>query len=399
MSNSDFDATASMLGYIYQIRFGLYLALKKMSEVDDEDLFNISIERLDDIAFESIGNPVELLQTKFHGKAGNLTNRSSDIWKTIRIWAEGIRSGVFRLGAASFILVTTERAAVESIAYHLGSDLDKRSVTSALIALREIASTKGSDANQKGFDAFNALQPWEQEHLAESIYVIGKSPDLVRVRQMIINQLKMTTEKRHLDGFASRLEGAWFNRIIEEMSRDSGGSICLGELRSIIDDLRPQFLSTNLPNDFSAETPNEIDVAGDVRNFVQQLRLFNAPDSIIKQAVISYYRAYGQRNRWSKDGLLNPGELGSYDQRVYNEWEHQKSMVELNLEYSSSLDDQEFSRKLYAKCQDAGIVDIRRDFREPFLSRGSYQILSDEMRLGWHPFYFKMLAAKNDGVA
>ncbi|MGC1497857.1 MAG: ABC-three component system protein [Sulfitobacter sp.] len=183
------------------------------------------------------------------------------------------------------------------------------------------------------------------------------------------------------------------------MSRDSGGAICLGELRAIIDGLRPQFLFTNLPNDFSSELPSEIDITGDMRKFVQQLRLFNAPDSVIKQAIISYYRAYGQRNRWSKEGLLNPGELGSYDQRIYDEWEHRKSMIELELDISSPSEEQAFAKKLYTQCQDVGAVNIRRDFREPFVSRGSYQILSDEMRLGWHPNYFNMLEAQNDGVA
>jgi len=399
LSNGEFDATASMLGYIYQVRFGLYLALKKLGEVDDEDLFNISIERLDDIAFDTDGNPVELLQTKFHGKAGNLTNRSSDLWKTLRIWAEGIASGDFILGATSFTLITTENAAVGSIADDLGCSGERRNVSSALETLRDIASGSGSEANLKGFDAFNALQPWQQAQLVEAFYVIGKSPDLVRVRQMILNQLKMTTEQRHIEAFTARLEGEWFKRVVEEMSRDSGGAICLGELRAIIDGLRPQFLFTNLPNDFSSELPSEIDITGDMRKFVQQLRLFNAPDSVIKQAIISYYRAYGQRNRWSKEGLLNPGELGSYDQRIYDEWEHRKSMIELELDISSPSEEQAFAKKLYTQCQDVGAVNIRRDFREPFVSRGSYQILSDEMRLGWHPNYFNMLEAQNDGVA
>ncbi|MGC1497845.1 MAG: hypothetical protein WA790_18720, partial [Sulfitobacter sp.] len=161
-----------------------------------EDLFNISIERLDDIAFDTDGNPVELLQTKFHGKAGNLTNRSSDLWKTLRIWAEGIASGDFILGATSFTLITTENAAVGSIADDLGCSGERRNVSSALETLRDIASGSGSEANLKGFDAFNALQPWQQAQLVEAFYVIGKSPDLVRVRQMILNQLKMTTEQR-----------------------------------------------------------------------------------------------------------------------------------------------------------------------------------------------------------
>ena len=50
-----FSAGSSAVGYLYQIRYALYLILKKID-------LEISIERLDDVAFESEGSPIELLQ-------------------------------------------------------------------------------------------------------------------------------------------------------------------------------------------------------------------------------------------------------------------------------------------------------------------------------------------------
>ena len=76
MSNGNlFNASASMLGYLYQIRYGLFLSLKKLSEIADPEQFNISIEKFDDVGFDKEGTPEELLQTKFHGKPGNLTRK------------------------------------------------------------------------------------------------------------------------------------------------------------------------------------------------------------------------------------------------------------------------------------------------------------------------------------
>ncbi len=45
MDKNVFDATPSALGYIYQVRYALLLALKKISEADDPDDCFISIER------------------------------------------------------------------------------------------------------------------------------------------------------------------------------------------------------------------------------------------------------------------------------------------------------------------------------------------------------------------
>ncbi len=61
---SQFDASASLLGYLYQVRYGLYLALKKLPEVDDPEQYHISIEKLGDIGFDKEGTATELLQTK-----------------------------------------------------------------------------------------------------------------------------------------------------------------------------------------------------------------------------------------------------------------------------------------------------------------------------------------------
>jgi len=57
---SEFDASASMLGYLYQIRFGLYLSLKKLPEVDDPEQFNISIETA--VAGAECNTVIELTQ-------------------------------------------------------------------------------------------------------------------------------------------------------------------------------------------------------------------------------------------------------------------------------------------------------------------------------------------------
>tara|TARA_R110002020_G_scaffold469093_2_gene693832 strand:- start:2073 stop:2411 length:339 start_codon:yes stop_codon:yes gene_type:complete len=108
--NSIFDATNSALGYIYQVRYALLAALKKIPEVDDPDDYNISIESLDDVAFDKNGIPEALLQTKYHGTPGNITNRSPDIWKTLRVWIESHNNQSINYSKSSLFLITTEKA-------------------------------------------------------------------------------------------------------------------------------------------------------------------------------------------------------------------------------------------------------------------------------------------------
>jgi len=116
---ADFSAADSALGYIFQCRLALLLALRRIRSGDE---FLLSLETLDDVVFEQEGKPPELLQLKHHNKrAANLTDASPDLWKTLRIWCEGTTSGKIPL-LASLYLVTTSVSGGGSAAGYLRSD-------------------------------------------------------------------------------------------------------------------------------------------------------------------------------------------------------------------------------------------------------------------------------------
>jgi len=56
---ADFSAADSALGYIFQCRLALLLALRRIRSGDE---FLLSLETLDDVVFEQEGKPPELLQ-------------------------------------------------------------------------------------------------------------------------------------------------------------------------------------------------------------------------------------------------------------------------------------------------------------------------------------------------
>jgi len=77
------EAAGQMIGYLYQVRYAMLLLLES-----ENPTFKISIEKFDDIAFEDGFSPVEMIQNKHHGSAGSLTDRSVDLWKTIKVWLD-----------------------------------------------------------------------------------------------------------------------------------------------------------------------------------------------------------------------------------------------------------------------------------------------------------------------
>lgn len=102
------EASASATGYLFQCRFALLAGLRAIPESPQ---LAISIEKFDDVAFEDGGEPTQLIQTKHHvGRAGNLSDASTDIWNTLLIWSKLIAADVEAAFRIKFVLLTTASA-------------------------------------------------------------------------------------------------------------------------------------------------------------------------------------------------------------------------------------------------------------------------------------------------
>ncbi|MBK7034422.1 MAG: hypothetical protein IPH49_14425 [Ignavibacteria bacterium] len=139
-----FSAADSVLGYLYQARWGLLWALKRLRVSSD---FVVSLETIDDVTFERRGQPDELLQTKHHlTRSAVLTDASPDLWKTLRVWFEWSLANT-NSTETHFYLITTSTAGIGSAAAKL-REFD-RDVTSALLSLETTAQTS-IQQNERG---------------------------------------------------------------------------------------------------------------------------------------------------------------------------------------------------------------------------------------------------------
>ena len=115
--NGVHEASASATGYLYQCRIALLVGIRAIPTSPN---LSISIEKFDDVAFDQDGTPAEMIQTKHHlAKTGNLTDASSDLWKTLLIWTKTVMADVEVPFKRKFILMTTGAAPADSAAYYL----------------------------------------------------------------------------------------------------------------------------------------------------------------------------------------------------------------------------------------------------------------------------------------
>lgn len=375
-----------MLGYLFQVRMALVLLLRRV-RVDPGT--SVTLENFDDIAFASGGNPIEQLQTKLV-TSKNLTDASTDLWKTLRIWSEQFRTGALDPATTSLTLLTTAQAPVGSAAYYLA--LASRNHEKALEILEQVAQKSLNQSNKIAYEEFLRLSPKRRTQLLRSIYVLDKSPGMLEAFELLQQELRFATAPPRIPAFAKRLEGWWFGAVVEQLTK-SRAKIRGSELDSEMADLREQFRIDNLPIDYAEDTIPDGKVYEEAK-FVRQLQSIALTPTRISLAMLDYYRATRQRGRWIDDQMIHESELKSFETRLHESW---LDLFEAEKQECDGTDKPRTGRTVYSRTMLQQIL-LRPNCMDAFVMRGSYHILADKLKVGWHPDFMKLLVqGENNG--
>ena len=116
---------------------------------------------------------------------------------------------------------------------------------------------------------------------------------------------------------------------------------------------------------------------------------------LFRSAIRDYYRAFQQRANWVREELLYTNELDKYEKRLIDEWEHSfYAMQDDLLDYGNQVTEDikvSNAKKLYREIEEKDIR-VRDRCSDAFVMRGSYHILANQLRVGWHIDFYERLA-------
>jgi len=371
---------------MYQARLGLLLLMR---EGRANDQLRLAVEGLDDVSFHQGDGPVQLIQTKHHvDRSASLTDTSSDLWRTIRVWADRARTGLVEPGPVVLVLITTATAPDRSAAALLrpAEVGNARSEERAHELLLKAAATSRSRALAESFRAFRELARDQRRTLLSAVRVLDAAPDIVDVRSEIEKDLDLFVRPEQTGAFADRVEGWWLDRVVAALAGTEEQTTSYMDLRAYVRQLRDRFNEEDLPADFPDAIELSVDeLAADERVFVEQLRLVAASELRIRKAVGDYWRAYQQRSRWVEDGLLYDHDLERYENVLVDEWQRYFDGLEHGLREDASEDEvRRAGYDLFHRIDTNVDKPIRRNFKESYVQRGTYHGLANDLRVGWH---------------
>jgi hypothetical protein len=386
---ASFSAAPSAAGYLYQARLALHLV---MAHVNRNSSVEVAIEALDDISFEDNGAALELLQTKHRlNREASLTDSSVDLWKTIRIWAEACTADPSLPGRTRFALITTGSASETSVAAMLRSESSygpggRRRPKEAAQRLTEIAQSSTNKELVTAFAAFLALTDRMRASLLSAIEILDRQPDLVEVETLLEETLRIFAPRGRASQAREMIEGWWWPRVCRALMTSPPGSIAVGELEAKLDEIRDYLKREALQLDFEEAEPSEAEASGyDGFRFIGQLRAIGVSGARIQWAKRDYYRAFSQRSKWTREHAVNDGEVAKFERRLVEEWQPRfESMCMRHAETPNE------DAKLMTAGQEL-FYWVETEARFPFralsprsLSVGSYHILANDVRVGWH---------------
>ena len=325
---SNHQASEQMIGYLYQVRYALALLLD-----DDNSNSQISIEKFDDVALIDGNVPKELVQLKHHvNKAGNLTDKSTDLWRTLKVWLDLVSESPDLIAETNFLIITTASAPDNTVAASLKKDSGiKRTpdmVDALYQTLKDVCTESESQSNRRFYEAFLSADENLAKCLINKIYVLDNANNIIDVEKRIRKQVRISCTRKYENKVMERLEGWWYRQVIEGLYSDTPIFISQDQVINYVVSTSQEYANDNLPIDiFDLGYTQADEMSADDKTFYQQLKLICLGNHHLKVAVNDYYRAFNQRASWVRNNLLYIDELDKYERRLIDEWEREFAMM------------------------------------------------------------------------
>lgn len=389
-TTSNHSARDTAVGFYFQGLYALVVLL------DADDPASAIIEGEDDIQLD--GPEPKLIQLKHSfGNPLPVNQHNDGFWKAIHNWIAHLHDG-----HSYFLFVTTAEVDSASPLAELTSDGNqKQSVVDCLEteALRvrnhrQQEQGSGKDLSYKkrwpGCEAFLDLSAEDRRYLVERIRLMPHSFVATQIVDEVQRRLP-TVPLRMRRQLAERLIEWWDWQAASALIGRRDRSISKEEVLEKINELIQSFGEQALPDDYGHREPPEGEGLGN--NMARQIRLVGGGKSRINRAARDRWRARNQRGRWLDERLSNISELKRFDTSLAEAWKDRHDELREDCDAGrkepepGGLDLLDWS---YHAAPNR-LPPIRSNWREPYLVRGSYQQMAEELEVGWHPEYRTLL--------
>jgi hypothetical protein len=344
----------------------------------------VALEVLDDVDVIQPGGKVTAEQAKSGLATNPISDWSIDLWKTFANWIDAVETGLLELARTSFHLYVVQKKKGELV------DKLKYAHTPE-IALSVVAEIKAKYESEKPTGCKSYIEKflsYEPEKLAQLIcrfdYEAGDSDPA----KPITDYLRATIPDVFLEAACAAAIG-WVKKRADEL-------IGMGKHPGIQRDEFSDWLSTfcsKIDYDhlltYSAAQPQRADVESSIPEFpvmMRQLDLIERRYRDKVKAMTDYMQTKATKIKWAEKGLVVEDQFKDFEDMLLDHWE----LNSIELKAQIELTEIDKGRALYLKCSLLAPKINGKEIPSHF-TNGTFQYLSNDQIIGWHPRYKELL--------
>ena len=381
------NAPGQLLGYTLQFPRALVYLLK--SGPGD----TVSVEVFGDVAITTSSGEVTAEEVKSSVARNPLTDKSTDLWKTLANWMDAINNGHLVLEKTNFKLYCNQSGRL-GIVDKFSSAQNVKEAQKAIDYAKEklndisiehdIWEYYDSVVNQNESLLLKLVEKFELK-IGSGVGYEEVSYEL-RCKHVHVNQVEFMMDK---------LSGWLQKEVVEKIAAREKAIISWERFNHQFLVLFERARSRELI-DFSLQyPPGDEEVHSQVRTrptYLQQLEVIGYSDDEILEAVYEYLRADVNRIRWIDNEIIDEDNAADFELKLKDYWKNQRNRIEIT---EKTLSAEERGQLLCGDCKSR--QEKIRDINPPYPTiAGTYHALADEPVLGWDPNWKKRFQSKKD---
>lgn len=406
MNPASHNATGPALGYYYQAVY----ALITLFDSKDDNAF-ISLETLDDVYHED-GTTKNLLQLKHSiQKDTVITIKSEQLWSALNVWCDyisvnNVEDGLFTLvtvaslGSKGLKILESEKDSRDQLELELTVEA-KRVKKGREKAKEENEKKKKNNETEaplpyggkyKGCEAFLKLDEKIRKTLLKNMRIHTSSFTLSEAQKEVVDRIKVSTQSQNHLILADSIIAWWDREAVKTLTKERQSCIFYSELQEFISRKNSELHTDGFTDDLKdldLPAPGPVDPVQK-----KQLEIIQASKNQISRSRKTEMLARIQREKWMNKNISAITALEKYDEKLIAEWSYIFEEVKEESSKFSDEEKQEQGRKLLNWSHNEAhtqVASISNNYSNPDLIRGSYQLLSKSMKVGWHCDYINLI--------
>lgn len=351
----------------------------------EPDSSGVGLEHFDDVSIHRDDGHVVLEQSKSSIAAKAITDKSLDLWKTFANWGDTCALKALDAANVTFVLYAAAPGAIGNLVNQMHAAIDDTAAKLALDTARKLLPKKpdtGFGAELARFLAFD-------EAFCLTIIKNFQFQCDVDPLEPIRRQLRATLPEAAVNDFAASGIGMAKEMADTKLRNKEAPLVAAVDFRKRF---HPFVRKHNLVGLLTSTTgtPSREEISKTIASapmFVRQLNAVGMQAEIVVGAVGACLRTTADKTKWAEDGTIVEDSLLEFDAGLLRSFALFRDEVE---DVHSAADEMRRGRMVYRRCAQVQLPLEGQAVPVHFVE-GAYNVLADNLSLGWHPSYKDVL--------